>query len=244
MSASNDAVARSSDTALNEEQVREYLKNNSDFLQRHPDMLDFLHVSHASGSAVSLVEKQVSVLRERNTEMRHRLNALTANARDNDKLYEHTRKLVLKLLDARDLDQLCRSFLQGMREDFEVEYASIILYGDPDDSTDNTRYETPEKLKLEIGSLLKGRKPLCGALRGEEMAFLFPPAAGTPATGAPEAGSAAVMPLGTTDKRGAIAVGSADANRYHAGMGTLFLLHIGEIIVRLLDRLPAAVDSD
>ena len=73
-------------TELSDEQVREYLKLNGDFLQRNPDMLDHLHISHASGSAVSLVEKQVSVLRERNIDMRHRLNALTANARDNGKL--------------------------------------------------------------------------------------------------------------------------------------------------------------
>ena len=64
---------------LSEDQVREYLKENGDFLQRNPDLLDHLHVSHASGSAVSLVEKQVSVLRERNMEMRHRLTGLTTN---------------------------------------------------------------------------------------------------------------------------------------------------------------------
>ena len=80
--------------------MRDYLKDHDDFLQRNPDMLDYLHISHASGSAVSLVEKQVSVLRERNIDMRHRLKALTANARDNDTLYEQTRALVLKLLEA------------------------------------------------------------------------------------------------------------------------------------------------
>ena len=94
MSGSNEqAVAATAE--LDEEQVREYLKENGDFLQRNPDMLDYLHISHPSGSAVSLVEKQVSVLRERNVEMRHRLNALTANARDNDRLYEQTRRLHL-----------------------------------------------------------------------------------------------------------------------------------------------------
>ncbi|MBT3412132.1 MAG: DUF484 family protein, partial [Halieaceae bacterium] len=41
-------------TELSDEQVREYLKLNGDFLQRNPDMLDHLHISHASGSAVSL----------------------------------------------------------------------------------------------------------------------------------------------------------------------------------------------
>ena len=85
-------------TQLNDDAVREFLKDNGDFLQRNPDLLDHLHVSHASGSAVSLVEKQVSVLRERNVDIRHRLNDLTAHARDNDKLFEQTRALVIQLL--------------------------------------------------------------------------------------------------------------------------------------------------
>ena len=98
MAASNQSASSTAADTLSEAQVRDYLKENGDFLQRNPDLLDHLHVSHASGSAVSLVEKQVSVLRERNMDMRHRLTALTANARDNDQLYEHTRSTDLKLL--------------------------------------------------------------------------------------------------------------------------------------------------
>jgi len=92
MSASNEqtVVARNTDTALSDELVRDYLRDNADFLQRNQDLLDHLHVSHASGSAISLVEKQVAVLRERNVDMRRRLSALTGNARDNDRLYEQT----------------------------------------------------------------------------------------------------------------------------------------------------------
>jgi uncharacterized protein YigA (DUF484 family) len=243
MTASNDAVVQSSDIELDEEQVRDYLKTHSDFLQRHPDLLDFLHVSHASGSAVSLVEKQVSVLRERNMEMRHRLNALTTNARENDKLYERTRQLVLKLLEARTIDQLSLSFLQSMREDFEVEHASIILYGDPAESSAKLRYENPETVKREIGGLLKGRKPLCGVLREDELQFLFPLMGTVEATrdGAEPAlaGSAAIMPLKGPGKLGLIAVGSSDPNQYYVGMGTLFLVHIADVLVRVLERLSA-----
>src|SRR5210317_188769 len=105
-------------TELSDDTVREFLKDNSDFLQRNPDMLDYLHISHASGSAVSLVEKQVSVLRERNMDMRHRLNTLTANARDNDKLYEQTRSLVLKLLEADSVAALCQTFMTSLGEGF------------------------------------------------------------------------------------------------------------------------------
>lgn len=221
-------TAQTDSTGLNDDTVREYLKNHSDFLQRNPDMLDYLHISHASGSAVSLVEKQVSILRERNMDMRHRLNTLTGNARDNDKLYEQTRSLVLKLVEADSVATLCRTFMTSLGEDFDVEHASIILFGDGDSSADY-RMESPENAKSEIGALLKGQKPVCGALRKEELSYLFPDAG--------EVGSAALMPLGNAAELGLIAVGSSDAGRYSSSMGTLFLAHVADIVVRLLPRL-------
>ena len=226
MSASNECAAVSAE--LNDELVRAYLKDNGDFLQRNPDMLDHLHISHASGSAVSLVEKQVSVLRERNVEMRHRLNNLTANARENDKLYEQTRALVLSLLEAESIEDLYQRFMDAMRDDFAVEHASLILFGEPGSAGD-CRIESAESAKIEIGALLRGRKPVCGVLRSEELAYLFPDAR--------DIGSAALMPLAGSEELGLVAVGSSDANRYSSNMGTLFLTHIADVIVRLLPRL-------
>ncbi len=100
MTAEIPTLSEDTTSAIDDEQVRDYLKENNDFFERHPDMLDHLHISHSSGSAVSLVEKQISVLRERNVELRQRLTKLTNNAHDNDRLYELTRKLVLSLLEA------------------------------------------------------------------------------------------------------------------------------------------------
>ena len=230
MAAGNEqAQAAATGIELNDELVREYLKENGDFLQRNPDLLDHLHVSHASGSAVSLVEKQVSVLRERNVEMRHRLNNLTANARENDKLYEQTRTLVLALIKARNIEGLYRSFMESMTEDFKVEHASMILFGEEPRAGD-CRVEDIETARIEIGALLKGRKPVCGVLRKEELAYLFPDAV--------DIGSAALMPL--ANGAGLVAVGSSDANKYSSNMGTLFLTHIAEVIARLLPRLEPA----
>ena len=221
---------------LSDEQVRDYLKEHGDFFERHPDMLDHMHVSHNSGSAVSLVEKQVSVLRERNVEMRKRLNSLTGNARDNDKLYELTRKLILGLLETRSLDELSLVFCKSLTEDFEVEHASIILFGDPGQSTEHCRIEFAESARIEIGALIKGKKSVCGALRKEELSYLFP--------GAGEVGSAAVMPLCNSTDIGVIAVGSSDANHYTSSMGTLFLGHIADVLVRLAPRLQSDVDPE
>jgi uncharacterized protein YigA (DUF484 family) len=219
---------------LTDEAVREFLKDNGDFLQRNPDLLDHLHVSHASGSAVSLVEKQVSVLRERNVDIRHRLNTLTANARENDKLFEQTRGLVVKLLEADSVAQLYRVFMESMQSDFDVEFASMILFGEEWDES-ACRVDSLENAKSHIGALMSGRKAICGALRKEEFNYLF---ASTTA-GAPfqQGGSAAVMPLTDSVPVGLIAVGSADANRYSVDMGMLFLSHIAEVILRLLPRL-------
>ncbi len=214
--------------ALNDELVRQYLQENGDFLQRNPDMLDHLHISHASGSAVSLVEKQVGILRERNIEMRHRLKALTANARDNDQIYERTRKLVLSLLEADNVDALYTAFMDAMSKDFKVDYASMILFGEAAHEG-ACRVEDAAAAEQEIGALLKSNKPVCGVLRKEELAYLFPEAGAV--------GSAALMPLANGEELGLIAVGSADANRYAGNMGTLFLTHIADVIVRLLPGL-------
>ena len=230
MSASNEqtGAAQAAGAELNDELVREYLKNQDDFLQRNPDMMDYLHISHASGSAVSLVEKQVSVLRERNVDMRHRLNALTGNARDNDKLYEQTRDLVLKLLEADSIEAVYHTFMDAMANDFQVEHASMILYGDSDSAGD-CRMDTRESAKKEIGALFRGHKAVCGTLRKEELNYLFPDAG--------EVGSAALMPLLNGEQLGLIAVGSSDGNRYNSDMGTLFLSHIADVMVRLLPHL-------
>jgi uncharacterized protein len=222
------ATEETSDTGLNDEIVCEYLKNHDDFLQRHPDMLDYLHVSHASGSAISLVEKQVSVLRERNTDIRQRLKALTNNAKENDALFDQTRALVLKLLDANSMENLYGIFMASMNSDFGVDYASMIMYNNTD-TTEAWRTESQDTVKREIGSLFRGHKAVCGTLRAEELTFLF--GQNVPV------GSAALVPLSDGEPLGLIAVGSADANRYNKKVGTLFLSHIADVIVKLLPRL-------
>lgn len=219
---------------LTEEAVREFLKDNGDFLQRNPDLLDHLHVSHASGSAVSLVEKQISVLRERNVDIRHRLKALTTNARENDKLYKQTRGLVIKLLEADSLAELNRVFMRSMREDFDVEFASIIMFqGEPEGS--ELRIASLEEARSHIGALLSGRKAMSGALRSEEFTYLF--ASDTGSDQFQQGGSAAIAPLEDGDSQlGLIAVGSSDAARYTSDMGIMFLAHIADVIQRLLPR--------
>jgi len=91
---------------ISEEDIAEYLGSRPDFFKRRSDLLMQLNLPHNSGQAVSLVERQVSLLRERNIEMRARLARLLDIAKDNDKLLDKTQRLVLTLLDAHTLDDL------------------------------------------------------------------------------------------------------------------------------------------
>ncbi len=222
---------------LSDAQVRDFLEQHLDFFQRNPDMLRKLHIPHASGDAVSLVERQVSVLRERNVDLRHRLRDLSDAARDNEQLYMNTRKLVLTLLETDSLDSLFDVFVSAMRKDFKTDQAAIILFDDNApagvDATQSCRLAPQETVLARLGPLVKSGKPTCGALRDEEFHYLFPDARGS--------GSAAVVAIRHGDSElGLIAVGSIDAKRYHPQMGTIFLEHIAAVLARLLPRVTAA----
>lgn len=86
-----------------EQIVRDFLQANPTFLDKNPDILESLSLPHNAGNAVSLVERQVGVMRDRNKEMRKRLDNMLETAHDNDLLFEKTKRLVLNLLEAKNL---------------------------------------------------------------------------------------------------------------------------------------------
>ena len=99
---------------LDSESVAAYLRQHPEFFVDHEELIPELRIPHQPGEAVSLVERQVKLLRERNIEMRHRLSQLMDVARDNDRLFDKTRRLVLDLLDAASLEELQRAVVDGV----------------------------------------------------------------------------------------------------------------------------------
>ena len=85
-----------------------FLRNIRVFLSTAPDVLVALELPHGGTGAVSLVERQVNLLRERNIDMRSRLAAAHAHAEQNDSLFSGTRETVLQLLALDTMDEVCR----------------------------------------------------------------------------------------------------------------------------------------
>lgn len=215
---------------LSADDVANYLKLHPDFFLKRPDLLMELEVAHPAGGAVSLLERQVSLLRERNMDMRHRLNSLLENARTNDQLFERTKQLTLKLMEAQHLDQIVDTFVEGLQEDFQVDFASLVVIGNPTAHRGVRARVVPlGEAREQVEGLLQSSRAICGVLRPEEVRFLFP-------NHARQVGSAAVVPLSAGYPLGVLAIASSDPHYFRSSMGTLFLGYIAEVLNRLLPK--------
>lgn len=217
------------------EQVAAFLRANPEFFVEHEELLSELRIPHQRGTTVSLVEHQVKLLRERNIEMRHRLSHLMDVARDNDRLFDKTRRLVLDLLDASSMEEVVSAVEDSLRHEFQVPFVSLILFSETPMTVG--RWVSSAEAHQAIGGLLSGGKTLCGVLRSHELAFLF---------GEDEreqVGSAAVVTINHQGLHGVLAIGSHDPQHYKSSLGTLFLSYISEVLARVLPRFATQLRS-
>ncbi|MCP1619254.1 hypothetical protein FBY21_3884 [Pseudomonas sp. SLBN-26] len=214
--------------ALDSESVAAYLRQHPEFFVDHQELIPELRIPHQPGEAVSLVERQVKLLRERNIEMRHRLSQLMDVARDNDRLFDKTRRLVLDLLDANTLEEVVGAIEDSLRHEFQVPFVSLILFSDS--TLPVGRSVSSAEAHQAIGGLLVAGKTICGVLRAHELEFLFGAEEGA------KVGSAAVVSLNHQGQHGLLAIGSPDPQHYKSSLGTLFLSYIAEVLARVLPR--------
>ncbi len=202
---------------LNPKDVEEFLRAHPNFLQDRPGLLAVLSLPHGGEGAVSLVERQVSVLRQRNIVSRQQINALSDIGRENDRLLEATRRTVLALLAGTNRQELAQIWLVQVTNTFKAELGALIwITGEPNS---NSAESVADKL---IGQ----GESFCGVLRPEEMNALF-------ASDASQ-GSAALSPIRNgSDILGVLAVGALDSARYRQEDGTIFLEYLAEVIGQL-----------
>ncbi|MDP2747158.1 DUF484 family protein [Pseudomonas sp.] len=211
---------------LDSETVAAYLRLHPEFFIDHDELIPELRIPHQRGDTVSLVERQVKLLRERNIEMRHRLSQLMDVARDNDRLFDKTRRLVLDLLDASSLEEVVSCVEDSLRREFQVPFVSLILFSEA--PLPVGRSVSSAEAHQAIGGLLAGGKTICGVLREHELNFLFGAEDGA------QVGSAAVVSISYQGLHGVLAIGSADPQHYKSSLGTLFLGYIAEVLARVV----------
>jgi uncharacterized protein YigA (DUF484 family) len=210
-----------------EESIANYLQRNPDFFERHQGVLVRLKLPHVRGGAtISLVERQIEVLREKQASLEGKLGELVRVARANDAIAERLHRFTRRLLRDVPRDAAITRIETGLREDFDAFHAVLVLIGEHPDLAGQHFVRTvpaadPNLKSFE--SLFAAGKPRCGQARDSQRDFLFGP------EGA-EMASLALVPLGEKGSLGLLALGSADKERFHPGMSTEFLARLAELI--------------
>lgn len=214
--------------------IADYLRQHPDFFVRHASLLASLLLPHArGGGAVSLVERQVEVLREKSQSLETRLAELVAVARTNEQLVAKFHQLTRRLLAARDRQDLISRLELSLREDFDVPQARLVLVGSASAGLLPGRFAIAAEAKdlslAGFDSLLASGKPRCGALRDSQREFLF---------GGDGAGlnSVALVPVGGANPSALLALGSPDKDRFNPGISTDFLARLAELVGDALSR--------
>jgi len=221
------------ETVLDSASVATWLRQNTEFFLHNADLLADLTIPHESGGVVSLVERQLSVLRARNIELRDRLHRLVEVARENDQLFTRMRGLLLDLLEARTVAELSERLSAGLRERFQSEYISLLLFDTGLDDVGSAFDMRLGEAEAQMSGIIHGKRAIAGQLRPEEVAFLF-------ADTAVSVASCVVVPLHGSQPLGVLAIGSSRQDHFLSSMDTLFISLLGDVLVRLLTPLLPA----
>jgi len=220
---------------LSEQAVHDYLTAHPDFFENHAPLLNSLNLPHAAGGAVSLVERQISVLRQKDMKLEKQLKELITVARANDLLSAKIHELTLQLFAAHDLKTTIIALEEGMRSGFSADLSVLVVFGDPDAFADIDAGRFFRVIAKDSGALgpfqtfLASSTARCGQIRDAQRDFLFK-------EGAEEIGSTALVPLNNGADIGFLAIGSADADRFHPGMSIDYLTRLGDLVAGALRR--------
>ena len=225
----NDKAPRITESA-----VATWLEAHPDFFEGRDSLLLKMNLPHAhstnNGEAVSLVERQVSLLRERNLETRKQLEELLKSAKRNNEIFIKSQRLVLSLLEARDSTTFFKALEASFKREFKSDAYSLLIFSDYANQINHFTSSIPEESASQfIGSLIKSKEPFLGVLRPEAQDFLFRHAS-------TKVKSAAVLSVRHRRQIALLAIGNSDPNYFSPGMGTLFIGFIADVLARLLPR--------
>ena len=214
---------------ISADQVAEFLKQHPDFFTGNEYLLEKLYVPHQRGNTVSLVERQTTLLREKNRELHDYLGDLVGVARENDIQFEKTKKMILALLEADSLDEVAIAIDESLCQDFHSDTTSLVLFSDQSEDLSNLRL-MPREDAAAIEALVDLPQTSCGNLSELQNQFLF-------REHAFKVKSAAAVPLVKGETLGVLAIGSFDPTYFQSNQGTLFLDYIGQALSRIVSRL-------
>ena len=206
---------------LDPDSVATWLKQHPEFFESHSALLADINLPHPHGThAVSLSERQLQAMRDKNRALEARMNELIGYAGANDNTSGKVHRLAVSLIGAHSLPAVLDVVQHHLKDDFAIPHSAIRLWG-----------LTQEEERIEFA-------PVQGELR-EFVSHMETPHCGHHAVyetsrwfedAAPSLRSFAMMPLRDSITFGALLLASPDENRFYPDMGTFYLNRIAELV--------------
>ncbi|AZY47828.1 DUF484 family protein [Bordetella avium] len=216
------------------EDIARYLQEHPSFFDEHAAIFSNLHIPNPHGGrAISLAERQILTLRERNRSLEWRLNELVRNAGDNEKISQQITLWSERLLRETDTTRLPGEIALGLAEQFNLDHTGLRLWnlaGLPRTGEHAYGADVSDDVRTFADSL---KTPYCGNDTGFEAVRWLD---STPK-------SLALIALRLAPELpsiGLLVLGSDDAARFTPEMGTAFLETIGRLASAALGRLATA----
>ena len=154
---------------MNEREVAEYLLANPEFFSQHAELLAAIRLANPHGkAAVSLQERQMDMLREKNKLLERRLAELLRYGHENDSIAAKFNRWTARVIAERDAHALPRTVAQGLMEVFDVPQAALRVWDVADTYRDaHFARQVGEEVRLFANGL---DAPYCGANTGFEAA--------------------------------------------------------------------------
>ncbi|MCJ8350770.1 DUF484 family protein [Moritella sp.] len=223
--------------AISEQNVIAFLQANPDFFVRNNDLVDTLAISHGGQGCVSLVTLRLERQRQRIADLELQLQQLVAIAADNDKLFRIYADIYTALFNCTSVMQMQRILVTQIQS--QLPLAAVNLHLNEAHFHLKSQYLP---LAISAGQLVRIRQKqfaggdhYFGPVTGADKALLF----GQDAL----VNSMALMALGERGEYGLLAIGSANADHYQAGMDNLLLGQLCRIISTLLPQLMPSRDN-
>ena len=130
MSPSDTSPTQEPDT-LDESSVARFLETHPDFFANRDQLLMGLRLPQPRGAAISLMDRQVALLRERNVENRRLIEDFKRNALRNEGIFHSTKTLVLSLIAAEDAEAFYAALSIGLRDEFGFSVSLLFVVDSP-----------------------------------------------------------------------------------------------------------------
>ncbi len=203
----------------------EFLRRNPDILMSYPEIFATMEIPHQSGGVTSLVERQMTMLRDENQTLKNNMDELVGIARENEELNQRFHRLALELISTDQLNDVLAMVQNQVQTFFYTDYVRFRFLPSLIDRRNRLKshYLSRDSGILQtIEPWMKARKAVCGRQDEKINRELFGEDVNI--------GSSAIIPLFHTGDLGLLCLGSVSDKRFNKSMGTIFLQQLGELV--------------